>query len=109
MASGKLAVLTAQVNVQDPPRASSGPPKFLSLLQSPNCINDDDPCAGRVGADLPYRVDDPAGSLKCGTEPMSLKLATAKIPPSAGCYEAGRADVFGGNLPHKILSKRRLT
>jgi hypothetical protein len=109
MASGKLVVLTAQVNVQGPPRTGSGLPKLFSLFQSPNGINDDDSSSGSADRDLLHRVDDPAGSLKCGTEPTSLKLATAKIATSAGCHKAGSADVLSGSLPRKVAGERRLT
>jgi hypothetical protein len=66
------------MNVQDPPCTGPGLPKFRNLFQGPDGINYDDP-SGRKGAGDPsHRVNDPASSLECVTEPASLKFATAK-------------------------------
>jgi len=109
MADGKLAVLTAQMYVHDSPSTGAGLPEFLGLFQGPDGIDDDDSSLGRAAGDAPYRIDDPASPLKCGTEPMSLKLAPVKIAASASQHKAGSTDVLGGNLPYKIPGERGLT
>jgi hypothetical protein len=84
MAGGKLTVRTAQMNVQDPPCTSAGPPKFCGLFQSSNGVNHDDSSVRKAAGDLSHRVDDPVSALKCVTEPTSLKLAAVKTAASCG-------------------------
>jgi hypothetical protein len=109
MAGGELAVLTAQMNMQDPPCTGASLSEFRGLFQGPDRINYDDSSVRKAGGDLSHRLNDPVSSLECGAKPMLLKLATVKIAPRSGRQNTGSADELGGNLTRKISGEGCLT
>ena len=75
MAFGKLTVIRAQVDVQNPPRTRACRAKVSDLLQSPGRVNHDDSPGSEVPGNPPDRANDPVGSLEFGPQPSPLEFA----------------------------------
>ena len=75
VAFGKLAIVRAQVHMQDPPHSCARLAELSGLFYGPDSINDQDSISRRPAGCLPDRADEPVGSLEFSGHPFPLKLA----------------------------------